>query len=233
MSQSATVSRPAKIVGILSILAGLIMIVAGAVTWAVCTSQLKDERITVPADADKVLGISVAGKQVQGPITAFGQAQIIKKHASHSAGGKTYAELGADVNAARAKLEAAKTDSEREAAQAEVDRFSGMRTSVMNGAFLRSSLFSSVITYGVAALVMGLGLMFALLGWALMSLARAARAAVGHDDERAAGRAATHRDADDRPVGERDARDRSVTEADRRAAERTAREPGSSAVDET
>ena len=42
-----------------------------------------------------------------------------------------------------------------------------MRTTAMNGSFLRASLFTSVISFGVAALVMGLGFLFALLGLAL------------------------------------------------------------------
>jgi len=36
----------------------------------------------------------------------------------------------------------------------------------MNGSFLRASLFTSVVAFGVAALVMGLGLLFVLLGFA-------------------------------------------------------------------
>ncbi|MGA4507678.1 aromatic ring-opening dioxygenase LigA [Propionibacteriaceae bacterium G1746] len=163
-------SKPAKIIGILSIVAGLVMIVAGIVTWNVVTSQLKDERITVPADADKVMGMTVAGKKVEGPFTAFGQAEIIKKHALKASEGKTYAELGTDVNKAKADLEKATTDSDKQTAQAAIDKAQGQRNTVMNAAFLRSSLFSSVITYGVAALVVGLGLMFALLGYAFVSL---------------------------------------------------------------
>ena len=37
----------------------------------------------------------------------------------------------------------------------------------MNASFLRASLFSSVIAFGVAALVMGLGVLFGLIGFAL------------------------------------------------------------------
>ena len=37
----------------------------------------------------------------------------------------------------------------------------------MNGSFLRASLFTSVVAFGVAALVMGLGLLFILIGVAL------------------------------------------------------------------
>jgi zinc transporter ZupT len=37
----------------------------------------------------------------------------------------------------------------------------------MNASFLRASLFSSVIAFGVAALVMGLGVIVGLIGFAL------------------------------------------------------------------
>ena len=179
-------SKPAKIIGILSIVAGLVMIVAGLVTWNIVTSQLKDERITVPSDAAPVMGIKVAGKPVEGPITAFGQAEIIKHHALTASEGKTYAELGAEQNkvkaAAKAKgiddltsqdpavQEKIAADPELKQLKQDLAKYTAARNTNMNGAFLRSSLFSSVITYGVAALVVGLGLMFALIGWALVSL---------------------------------------------------------------
>jgi len=40
----------------------------------------------------------------------------------------------------------------------------------MTGSFLRASLFTSVVAYGVAALVIGLGVLFGLFGHALRSL---------------------------------------------------------------
>ncbi|MGA4668215.1 hypothetical protein ACPCG0_00185 [Propionibacteriaceae bacterium Y1923] len=170
-------SKPAKIIGIVSIAAGLVMVIAGIVTWNIVTSQLKQEQITVPGDADKVLGMTVAGKKVQGPITAFGQAETINKHALAGAEGKTYAQLGADQSKARADLEAATNDSEREAAQAALDKATQQRNTAMNAAFLRSSLFTSVVTYGLSALVVGLGLMFGLIGWALTTIKPATVAA--------------------------------------------------------
>ena len=66
-----------------------------------------------------------------------------------------------------AKIEA---DPELKQLKADLAKATAQRNSVMNAAFLRSSLFSSVITYGVPALVMGLGLMFILIGLALASL---------------------------------------------------------------
>ncbi|MGJ6978941.1 hypothetical protein ACSDQ9_00200 [Aestuariimicrobium soli] len=179
--------KPTKIVGIISFVAGLVMIVAGAVTWGVVTSQLKDERITVAADAAPVMGIKVAGKNVAGPITAFGQAEIIKHHATAGSDGKTYAELGALQTQAKNKAKelgvddltstdadvVAKIEASPELTQLKADlaKYTGQRTTQMNGAFLRTSLFSSVITYGVAAFVVGMGLMNLVYGWGFFSVA--------------------------------------------------------------
>lgn len=154
-------SKPVKIIGLLSMIAGLIMIIAGAVTWATVTSQLKDERITVSADAD-----SFAGKKVAGPFTAFAEAQVIKKHSLHNEdpklANKTYAELGAVAKQA-----------EKDGDTALAEAATKARTTAMNGSFLRASLFTSVVSYGVSAFVMGMGLMMGLLGWALTKIAKA------------------------------------------------------------
>ena len=40
----------------------------------------------------------------------------------------------------------------------------------MNASFLRASLFTSVVSYGIAALVIGLGFLFAVIGWALTTV---------------------------------------------------------------
>jgi hypothetical protein len=42
----------------------------------------------------------------------------------------------------------------------------------MTASFLRASLFTSVVSFGVAAMAAGLGLVFILIGWALLSIAR-------------------------------------------------------------
>lgn len=150
--------KATKFVGVLSIIAGLVMIVAGAVTWGTVSSQLKDENITVPGDSE-FMGGAYAGKQVGGPLSAFAQAEIINQHAMAGSGGETYASLGALVNEAR-------DSGDEELAE----QYQQQRNTMMNASFLRSSLFSSVIAYGVAALVMGLGLMAILTGWALTSI---------------------------------------------------------------
>lgn len=146
--------KVAKTAGILSIIAGIVMIVAGAVTWGMVTSQLKAENIVVPDDSS-----IAAGQPVAGPITAYAQAQIINEHAMKATDGLTYAELGAKVKEAE---EAGDT--------AAAEEFQGQRNTVMNASFLRASLFTSVVSYGVAALVIGLGVLSLIIGWALMSL---------------------------------------------------------------
>ena len=154
MSKSA---GAAKLVGIISIIFGIVAVVGGVVTWATVTSQLAAENITVPADSP--LG---PGAKVQDPISAYAQAQIINHHALTASQGKTYAELGAMITEARNAGD-----------NARVEKLTATRTTLMNASFLRASLFTSVVAYGVALLVIGLGIMFALLGWAFMSLAPA------------------------------------------------------------
>lgn len=150
--------KPVAIIGILSMVAGLVLIIAGGVVWGIVSSQLKDENITISADADML-----AGKKVAGPFTAYAQAGVINKHALAGSGGLTYAELGAKAS----EMEKAGATEE------EVAEVRAQRTSVMNGSFLRASLFTSVVAYGVSALVMGLGLMFILIGYSLKVLASA------------------------------------------------------------
>jgi hypothetical protein len=129
-----------RLLGILVGVAGIILILAGIVTWIVVRGQLSDENITVSDDADQF-----AGQEVNGPFTAYAQANVIQKHALEATGGLTYAELPQD---------------------------SDVRNTAMTASFLRASLFTSVVAFGVAAMAAGLGVVLLLVGWALMSLAK-------------------------------------------------------------
>ena len=133
-----TSAKPVRIVGLVAIIAGILMIVAGGATWMMVRQQLVAENIVVAEDA-----AAFGGKVVNGPLDAFYQADIINHHALDMSGGKTYAEL---------------------------DREDPLRPTVMNASFLRTSLFSSVIAFGVAAFAAGMGLLFILIGWALRKL---------------------------------------------------------------
>jgi hypothetical protein len=120
---------------------GVVMIVAGGVTYYVVHSQLADEKITVSDDAD-----FLGGDKVDGPFSAYAQAEVIQKHALAATDGKTYAELAQD---------------------------DPLRQTAMQASFLRASLFTSVVAFGVAAMAMGLGVVLILIGWALMPVRRA------------------------------------------------------------
>lgn len=128
-----------KVVGILGILGGLALIIVGIVVWVMVSSQLRAENITIPDDA-----MAFQGQTVQGPLTAFVQADIIQHHALEASAGKTYAEL---------------------------DREDPVRATMMNASFLRASLFTSVVSFGVAAFAIGIGILSILFGWAIHRLA--------------------------------------------------------------
>ena len=88
----------------------------------------------------------LAGAPVVGPFSAYAEADIINHHALDMAEGKTYAEL---------------------------DKEDPLRATVMNASFLRTSLFTSVVSFGVSAFAIGMGILSALFGWAILTLAPA------------------------------------------------------------
>ena len=139
-------SGSTKLLAAVVAVAGVLMLAGGAVTWFVIQDELSQQRITVAEDADLL-----AGDQVNGPFSAYAEAQVIDKHAREATGGRTYAEL---------------------------DREDPLRETAMSASFLRASLFTSVVAFGVAAMAAGLGLVLILVALALMRLARAADDAV-------------------------------------------------------
>ncbi|MEZ0449438.1 aromatic ring-opening dioxygenase LigA [Cellulomonas sp. ICMP 17802] len=155
MTTTTGSSRSVRVLGLITIIFGIIFIIAGGVTWGAVASNLAAEKITVSEDA-KAFG----GQLVDTPWEAWFQADIINTHALEASGGKTYAELAQD---------------------------DPKRQTVMTASFLRASLFTSVVAFGVALLVVGIGVVFILIGWAL----RRAAALVGTAVDRAAPTTAT------------------------------------------
>jgi hypothetical protein len=88
----------------------------------------------------------LAGKPVKGPFTAYAQAEVINKHALKATNGKTYSELSQD---------------------------DPLRQTAMSASFLRASLFTSVVAFGVALMAAGLGVTLILVALALLSVAKA------------------------------------------------------------
>jgi hypothetical protein len=139
MSTHAASHSPVRLLGLLVLVAGAILVVAGAVTYAVVSKTLADQHITVSSDA-----AHFAGQQVTEPWQAYAQANVIGDHATKIAGGKTYSELPQD---------------------------DPNRNTVMTASFLQASLFTSVVAFGVAAMAVGIGVVFVLIGVALRRLA--------------------------------------------------------------
>lgn len=136
-----------KTLGTIVAVIGILMIVAGAVTYYMVHTELADQKITVAEDA-----AFLAGDEVDGPFSAYAQAQVINKHALESTGGQTYAEL---------------------------DREDPLRDVAMNASFLQASLYTSVVAFGVATMAMGVGLALVLIALALNQASKTAVAPVG------------------------------------------------------
>jgi len=132
-------SGTVRVLALLTIIAGVVYIILGAVTWGAVSSNLAAEKITVSDDAS-----NFQGQLVDTPWEAWVQADIINTHALKASGGQTYAELPQD---------------------------DPKRDTVMTASFLRASLFTSVVAFGVAVLVVGTGIVLILIGWALRAVA--------------------------------------------------------------
>jgi hypothetical protein len=141
--RTAPMTRPAKLMRMMS----LLLIAAGAIMLIAGAATW----LTVQNQlADEQITVAedadrFAGEPVDGPLTAYEQAKVIEKHSLEASGGKTYAEL---------------------------DREDPKRATVMNGSFLRASLFTSVVSFGVAAMAMGLGIIIGMIGYILFALTR-------------------------------------------------------------
>lgn len=129
-------------------LLGLIAMIVGAVFIIAGIATWGAVSSKLAAERITVSGDApmMAGALVADPISAFIQADVINHHALEATGGKTYAEL---------------------------DREDPLRATAMNGSFLRASLFTSVIAFGVALFAIGIGALSILLGWGLRLLGTA------------------------------------------------------------
>jgi hypothetical protein len=124
---------------IFSILIGLILIIGGVATWIMVSSTLADQKITVSDDAS-----CLPGDEVNGPFSAYCEAQIIDHHALEATGGLHYSEL---------------------------DREDPLRQTAASAAFLQASLFTSVVAFGVAGMAILIGLLFVLIGLGIKDVA--------------------------------------------------------------
>ena len=144
---------------------GLVFVGAGVYTanrGLDAKSQVRGEliaqRVTTPEDA------SIPNARVDSAATAKSMADIIGHHADETTQGKTYSELGrylakdgTDTNEATAALTGA--DGKPVA--------NPVRNVAFQASSLRTSLYTSVMAFNVAQLVVGLGVMMLALGVAV------------------------------------------------------------------
>lgn len=145
-------------------LAGLVMIIGGAYALYEglnardrVTDKLEVQGIVTPEDA------SIPNEPVDDEATAESMAEIIGHHAEASTGGLTYAEMG---RFATVEGDPAGTDDESEALTDENGNPvpNPQRNVAFQASALQTSLYTSVMAFNVAKLVIGLGIAFIALG---------------------------------------------------------------------
>src|ERR1700709_1096306 len=133
-------------VGGLAVAAGSLFVVVGAGAWFTVTKQLRDEKITVPGNAP-----ALKGKRVQGPVTAYVEALVIKSNAERGAGGRTFADISEALRGVDGSSD-------------EAVELRKQSSALSTGASLRTSLMTSVLAYGVSAFAAGLGAFLVMTG---------------------------------------------------------------------
>ena len=154
-----------KIFPILLLVLGVVFVGAGAYTISRgvdAKAQVRDEliaqRITTPEDA------SIPNVRVDDVATARSMADIIDEHALASTEGKTYSEMG------RFLAKGGGDTSDEAEAMIGADGkpvANPLRNVAFQAASLRTSLYSSVMAFEVSTLVIGVGALLLVLGFAI------------------------------------------------------------------
>ena len=124
---------------------GLARLAAGVIAWCTVRAQLRAERIVIQSGP-------LAGRAVQGPVTAFAQTVEVRATALSNTDGRTFAEI---------------------------DQSDPLKRMALHATLIRSSLFSSMLAFGTAAAEMAHGLGFVVVGAALSRIARRSGRACG------------------------------------------------------
>lgn len=132
--------KSTRITGFIVAILGVAFVIGGVFGWFTVRAELIDENITVAEDADRF-----AGDRVDGPFSAYSQAETVKGHVLDATGGKTYAQLDMD-------------DPNRDLA--------------LQGSTVRSALMTSTLSFGVSALAGTSGVAFILIGASLAARRR-------------------------------------------------------------
>lgn len=89
------------------------------------------------------------GRTVAGPFTAYCEAKVIEQHSLAATDGLYYAQM---------------------------DREDPLRATAATASFLQASLFTSIVAFGVAAMAVGMGIIFILIGLGIRDVEQRTRA---------------------------------------------------------
>ena len=208
MPKTTTGSLPRLLSYIVGI-CGALMLILGISIFALASSELSNQRITVAAldtNSDGVASGSNAGKPLKGPFTAVSQIKAITHHlqeASRTATGGTRdaatgAVTGGNPNITYGTAPSITLDAQGNCVNAVATwtnpagmgtvqcekggqlqltgsiapSIASLRSTLTTGSFLISSLFVSVLAFGVATLIAGLGVLFMLVAAITLHLTR-------------------------------------------------------------
>ncbi|QAY71142.1 aromatic ring-opening dioxygenase LigA [Xylanimonas protaetiae] len=185
-------NKTVRVSGLIGLIAGILMVVVGGTVWGFAANQLGAQQITVPASAN-----FLAGSSVNNPFSALAQADIIGVHQQTGAVATleenadllasigitvdpdatyNFATLG-PINTAVNGAVAEGTITAEEAAP-----ILALRDTANQASGLQAALFTSVIAFGVAALIIGLGILSAINGFAMTRVAGRAGAKVAEKE---------------------------------------------------
>lgn len=187
MSKNASpnTGRLPRLLSVLVVIIGAVIFVMGVAIYGFTSNMISKENITVLTYSDDNPG-PLAGKPVRGPFTAMATAAAINHHVLVMTGGRTYGQIpqiftNDGQTYSRDVAATAASDGQAHAAgtklTADDAKTYQLRKSAEEGAFLQASLLVSVLAFGVAALIAGLGLVIAFIGFTLIVILRGRSAA--------------------------------------------------------
>jgi len=151
------------VLGLVFVGAGIYTVTRGLDAKDQVHDELVTQNITTPEDA------SIPNVQVTNADTARSMAAIINVHALESTGGLTYSEMGRFATPDGDPAGTSNPDEALMGADGEPVA-NTLRNTAFQASALRTSLYTSVMAFNVADLVVGLGFMILVLGLAVGGL---------------------------------------------------------------
>jgi hypothetical protein len=178
--------KPVGIIGRVLVVLGALMMVVGLFMTIFVSAQLSSEKISISGDTPFMSAIygSKEGetpKMIKGPLGAYAQSEVIKMHTQGMPEGFGFPEYNGMTAAQIAQHRSAGDypGADTEEGKAKMDALWNM----MNiSSFLRSSLLLSAMASGVGILIIGVGVVTLLGGWALVKVSKFEKAATEGPD---------------------------------------------------